>query len=303
MSAAEFKKYILQRPTAVNDKKQLLAILKDAMRSDKKKYHALYQVYEAGILDVLKISNPPSNDERRQIIKILTQQYALAQQAAEFAVDFWVESLDGFSFENIGDLNGGSFMALPQNKEGEDALPGPRLITISYNPLRKEVLLQWKRQQEAESYEVWRSVGEQRAELIKQGTFPLPRFADKEIISGELHTYVIRSKRKAREEKTLFSNILQISVPQESDSFEIGELRVLDDAVQLRWNYLVDVSQYLIKRKGVEESDWKTIAFVPNVQFTYVDKDVINETQYVYQVECQRRNHSALISHEVALTL
>lgn len=301
MGILEFRHYLFQRPSIVSNEKQLLAVLNDAMCNEKKKYQFLCKAYKAGILDALKASNPPSSDDQQRIIQDLQTNYGLIEATAKSTVDFWVQSFDGFSFEGIDPLK--AFMALPKTIGNGEVLPGPRLIAISHNPLRKEVQLQWNRQQTAESYEVWRSIGQEPAILVKSGTFPLPRFSDKEIVSGEVYTYVVRSKAKNSDAFSEFSNMLQIATPFSGSTFEISEVRIVNDAVQLRWTYQTDAEQYCLKRKDLIANDGESVFTIPNSQFLYVDKANAAEAQLCYALECKRRNHTPLVTQEIVLTV
>lgn len=301
MGIAEFKHYLFQRPSSVANEKLLLAILKDAMCNESKKYQDLCQAYNAGILDAIKASNPPNDNDLKHIIWDLQTNRGLVEQAAKATVDFWVKSFEGFSFDGLDSLT--SFMELPRPMSEEGAVTGPNLTGISYNPLRREVLIQWRRDQQADGYEVWRSTGQNRATLVKDGSFPLPRFIDKDTVPGEVCSYVIRSKIKNSEKYSEFSNMLQIAIPDGNSTFEISEVRVLNDGIQLRWTYQTAAEHYLIKRTDLIANEGEVHFSVSNSSFVFIDTFQPGELQLKYYLECERRNQSPLVTHEIVLTV
>lgn len=301
MWIAEFKHYLFQRPACVTNEKQLLAILKDAMCIESRKYQDLRQAYNAGILDVIKASNPPSDNDLQRIIWDLQTNRGLAEQAAKATVDFWVKSFEGFSFEGVDSLT--SFMELPRPLSDEDTVSGPNLKSIRYDPLRREVMIQWCRDHQADSYEVWRSIGQDRALLERDGSFPLPRYIDKDTVPGEVFSYVIRSKIKNSEKYSEFSNMLQIAIPDGNSTFEISEVRVMNDGIQLRWTYQTAAEQYLIKRTDLIANEGEIQFSVSNTSFVFMDTFQQGELQLKYCLECERSNQSPLVTHEIVLTV
>ncbi len=301
MGLLEFKHYISQRPEAVSNDNILLAILSDAMCNEQKKYRALVSAYRAGIWDAIKASNPPSNDEQDHIISDLQTKYGLVEAAAKGAVDFWIQSFQGFSFDNINRVT--SYMGLPIPDKDDLPPPGPQLVKISYNDTLKGISLQWTRQQDAGSYEIWRSVDEQKASIIEQGMFALPRFMDKDISVGKLYSYVVRSKIKDSEKSSMFSNVLQIAVPIDNAEFEIREVRVANDGIQLMWSYQVGATEYLLKIKEAFSEKTEKIIKIPNSQFTFTDNEISVENPLSYMLECERRDGPSLISREITLTV
>lgn len=301
MGILEFKHYINQRPEAVSNDTILLAILNDAMCNDQKKYRALVSAHKAGIWDAIKANNPPSDDEKNRIILDLQANHGLVKQAAEFAVDFWIQSFDGFSFDSINGIF--SYMGLPIPDKADLLSPGPQLVKISYNAALRGLSLQWTRQQNAGSYEIWRSVDEQKASIIEQGTFALPRFMDKDISAGKLYSYVVRSKIKDSGKPSMFSNVLQIAVPQDNADFEVGDVRVTNDGIQLMWTYQAGATEYLLKITDPFSEKTEKIIKIPNSQFTFTDNEISVENPHSYVLECERRDGPSLISKEITLTV
>ena len=91
----EFGRYLKQCPAALKDKTRTLSLLKDALKNDLPKFRVLQAAYELGILEAIQRSNPISTDDRLKITTGLVSQYAMLENAAKNAIDYWQDSVDG----------------------------------------------------------------------------------------------------------------------------------------------------------------------------------------------------------------
>ena len=85
----EFGRYLKQCPAALKDKTRTLSLLKDALNNDLPKFRVLQAAYELGILETIQRSNPISTDDRLKITTGLVSQYAMLENAAKNAIDYW----------------------------------------------------------------------------------------------------------------------------------------------------------------------------------------------------------------------
>ena len=85
----EFGRYLKQCPAALKDKTRTLSLLKDALKNDLPKFRVLQAAYELGILEAIQRSNPISTDDRLKITTGLVSQYAMLENAAKNAIDYW----------------------------------------------------------------------------------------------------------------------------------------------------------------------------------------------------------------------
>ena len=90
----EFGRYLKQCPPALKDKTRTLSLLKDALKNDLPKFRVLQAAYELGILEAIQRSNPISTDDRLKITTGLVSQYAMLENAAKNAIDYWQDSVD-----------------------------------------------------------------------------------------------------------------------------------------------------------------------------------------------------------------
>ena len=90
----EFGRYLKQCPAALKDKTRTLSLLKDALKNDLPKFRVLQAAYELGILEAIQRSNPISTDDRLKITTGLVSQYAMLENAAKNAIDYWQDSVD-----------------------------------------------------------------------------------------------------------------------------------------------------------------------------------------------------------------
>ena len=96
---------------------------------------------------------------------------------------------------------------------------------------------------------------------------------------------------------------MQIAVPAGDSAFEISEVRVLNTGIQLRWTYQTATERYLVKRTDLVANDGDVSFAVPSSQFVFVDPLQPRGVQLKYTLECDQRNQSPLISHEIVLTV
>ena len=94
----EFGRYLKQCPAALKDKTRTLSLLKDALKNDLPKFRVLQAAYELGILEAIQRSNPISTDDRLKITTGLVSQYAMLENAAKNAIDYWQDSIDAEIF-------------------------------------------------------------------------------------------------------------------------------------------------------------------------------------------------------------
>ena len=165
----EFGRYLKQCPAALKDKTRTLSLLKDALKNDLPKFRVLQAAYELGILEAIQRSNPISTDDRLKITTGLVSQYAMLENAAKNAIDYWQDSVDAdILYRALNDadecresrINSAESTARPAIPIKPQQNPAENLLkieSISQDSIRMGIRLQWKKQSEIECYEIWRA--------------------------------------------------------------------------------------------------------------------------------------------------
>lgn len=157
------KAYLKQCPAALKDKTRTLSLLKDALKNDLPKFRVLQAAYELGILEAIQRSNPISTDDRLKITTGLVSQYAMLENAAKNAIDYWQDSVDAdILYRALNDadecresrINSAESTARPAIPIKPQQNPAENLLkieSISQDSIRMGIRLQWKKQSEIES--------------------------------------------------------------------------------------------------------------------------------------------------------
>lgn len=165
----EFGRYLKRCPAALKDKTRTLSLLKDALNNDLPKFRVLQAAYELGILETIQRSNPISTDDRLKITTGLVSQYAMLENAAKNAIDYWQDSIDvDILYRAFNDadecresrINSAESTAQPATPIKPQQNPAENLLkieSISQDSIRMGIRLQWKKQSEIECYEIWRA--------------------------------------------------------------------------------------------------------------------------------------------------
>lgn len=77
------------------EQKSTKAILSDAFNNDKPKINALMSAYDIGIVTIIQEHFPLGNLERSNAINKLIKQYSMLEDKATWAVDQWIDAVDG----------------------------------------------------------------------------------------------------------------------------------------------------------------------------------------------------------------
>lgn len=168
---------------ALKDKTRTLSLLKDALKNDLPKFRVLQAAYELGILEAIQRSNPISTDDRLKITTGLVSQYAMLENAAKNAIDYWQDSVDvDILYRALNDadecresrINSAESTARPAIPIKPQQNPAENLLkieSISQDSIRMGIRLQWKKQSEIECYEIWRAKESEQPVKIKEGSF------------------------------------------------------------------------------------------------------------------------------------
>ena len=152
----EFGRYLKQCPAALKDKTRTLSLLKDALKNDLPKFRVLQAAYELGILEAIQRSNPISTDDRLKITTGLVSQYAMLENAAKNAIDYWQDSVDAdILYRALNDadecresrINSAESTARPAIPIKPQQNPAENLLkieSISQDSIRMGIRLQWK---------------------------------------------------------------------------------------------------------------------------------------------------------------
>lgn len=198
----EFGRYLKQCPAALKDKTRTLSLLKDALKNDLPKFRVLQAAYELGILEAIQRSNPISTDDRLKITTGLVSQYAMLENAAKNAIDYWQDSVDAdILYRALNDadecresrINSAESTARPAIPIKPQQNPAENLLkieSISQDSIRMGIRLQWKKQSEIECYEIWRAKESEQPVKIKEGSFPIPRYQDYDVEANCCYTYL-----------------------------------------------------------------------------------------------------------------
>ena len=206
----EFGRYLKRCPAALKDKTRTLSLLKDALNNDLPKFRVLQAAYELGILEAIQRGNPISTDDRLKITTGLVSQYAMLENAAKNAIDYWQDSIDvDILYRAFNDadecresrINSAESTAQPATPIKPQQNPAENLLkieSISQDSIRMGIRLQWKKQSEIECYEIWRAKESEQPVKIKEGSFPIPRYQDYDVEANCCYTYAIRGLNESQ---------------------------------------------------------------------------------------------------------
>ena len=182
----EFGRYLKQCPPALKDKTRTLSLLKDALKNDLPKFRVLQAAYELGILEAIQRSNPISTDDRLKITTGLVSQYAMLENAAKNAIDYWQDSVDAdILYRALNDadecresrINSAESTARPAIPIKPQQNPAENLLkieSISQDSIRMGIRLQWEKQSEASVYKGYKQDKiEMRGDRAEMSDFPL----------------------------------------------------------------------------------------------------------------------------------
>lgn len=292
----DFSQYLNERPELLLHPKQLMGVVKDVMGSRKAQYRAIQAALELGILDLLRVRCPLEQSERTRLITAIQHDYAMVERAAVFAVDFWDTHMSTELFEKADKANmtweresDSILFSEPDSQASIYVRPvddAPVLIFVKLDYLKNGISVQWQRHPKAERYQIFRIDSKKKSVLLKEGTFPLPRYCDTDVDDGETYTYLLRAviKKDGQEVFSDYSNQLKITASFKQRGFQIREIRVQQDQVQIRWTYQVAIQQYTVKIRQTGDVNWRTSVSLPATQFFYTDGNLTRGTTYIYKV-------------------
>ena len=309
----EFGRYLKQCPAALKDKTRTLSLLKDALNNDLPKFRVLQAAYELGILEAIQRSNPISTDDRLKITTGLVSQYAMLENAAKNAIDYWQNSVDAdilYRAFNDADGCGESHINFAEST-AQPALPikpkqNPfknqlKIKSISQDSIRLGIRLQWEKQSEIECYEIWRAKATEQPVKIKEGSFPIPRYQDYDVEANCCYTYAIRGVNEAGKDIAHSADI-QLIAPSKPPVFQIRELQFTFSGLQLKWNMLFEAEKYIVQKYS-DSYGWTTLAELPVEQTMYLDTAVQSETSVQYKIQCACKNGTELETAEIEVNL
>lgn len=255
----EFGRYLKQCPPALKDKTRTLSLLKDALKNDLPKFRVLQAAYELGILEAIQRSNPISTDDRLKITTGLVSQYAMLENAAKNAIDYWQDSVDAdILYRALNDadecresrINSAESTARPAIPIKPQQNPAENLLkieSISQDSIRMGIRLQWEKQSEIECYEIWRAKESEQPVKIKEGSFPIPRYQDYDVEANCCYTYAIRGLNESGKDIAHSADI-QLIAPSKPPVFQIRELQFTFSGLQLKWSMLFEAEKYIVQK-------------------------------------------------------
>ena len=309
----EFGRYLKQCPAALKDKTRTLSLLKDALNNDLPKFRVLQAAYELGILEAIQRNNPISTDDRLKITTGLVSQYAMLENAAKNAIDYWQNSIDADilyrAFNDADECeeprkNSAESIAQPVTLLKSKQSPSENQIkikSISQDSIRLGIRLQWEKQPEIECYEIWRAKDTEQPVKIKEGSFPIPRYQDYDVEANCRYTYAIRGLNEAGKD-TAYSADIQLIAPSKPPVFQIRELQFTFSGLQLKWNMLFEAKKYIVQKYS-DNYGWTTLAELPVEQTMYLDTAVQSETSVQYKIQCICKNGMVLETAEIEVNV
>ncbi len=304
----EFGKYLKQYPSVLKDKTRTLSLLRDALNNDLPKFRVLQAAYELGILDAIQRSKPISTDDRMKITTGLVSQYVILENAAKYAIDYWQASVDAEilfrTFHGVDECeeNPVSFAESVLPQEPSESIPHTpekllQIRSISQDSIRLGIRLQWEKQPEIESYEIWRAKDAEPPVKVKEGAFPIPRYQDCDVEANGLYTYALCG---LNEKGTILVRSLdvQMTAPSKPPAFQIRELQFALSGIQIKWNMLFEAQKYVVRKKTVA-AGWVTLAELPVEQTGYLDVSAQDGTAVKYKIFCICKNNTMLETSEI----
>lgn len=309
----EFGRYLKQCPALLKDKTRTLGLLKDALNNDLPKFRVLQAAYELGILEAIQRSNPISTDDRLKITTGLVSQYAMLENAAKNAIDYWQNSIDAdilYRAFNDADeceeprINSAESIAQPVTLIKSKQSPSEnqlKIKSISQDSIRLGIRLQWEKQPEIECYEIWRAKETEQPVKIKEGSFPIPRYQDYDVEANCCYTYAIRGLNKSGKD-IAHSTDIQLIAPSKPPVFQIRELQFTFSGFQLKWNMLFEAEKYIVQKYS-DNYGWSTLAELPVEQTMYLDAAAQGGKTIKYKIRCVCKNGTELETAEIKVNL
>ena len=309
----EFGRYLKQCPALLKDKTRTLGLLKDALNNDLPKFRVLQAAYELGILEAIQRSNPISTDDRLKITTGLVSQYAMLENAAKNAIDYWQNSIDAdilYRAFNDADeceeprINSAESIAQPVTLIKSKQSPSEnqlKIKSISQDSIRLGIRLQWEKQPEIECYEIWRAKATEQLVKIKEGSFPIPRYQDYDVEANCRYTYAIRGLNEAGKD-TAYSADIQLIAPSKPPVFQIRELQFTFSGLQLKWNMLFEAKKYIVQKYS-DNYGWTTLAELPVEQTMYLDAAAQGGKTIKYKIRCVCKNGTTMETAEIEVNL
>lgn len=303
----EFGKYLKKCPMALNDKNRTMGLLKDALNNDLPKFRVLQAAYELGIVEAIRRSNPVSTDDRLRITTGLVSQYAMLETAAKHAIDYWENSIDAdilscapFEVDTSTDVFCSS-PAVQPSLVTSSANNVIKVTTISQDSIRLGIRLQWKKQENIDRYEIWRTKGNEQLIKVKDGTFPIPRYQDYDVEPNILYTYAIRGTDEAGK-SLAHSPDLQLVSPDKPPAFQIREIQFAFSGVQIKWTMIFETEIYRVLRFS-DTAGWKMLAELPVTQTAYLDVTAQSGDAVKYKIQCLCKNSTLLETTAIEVSL
>ena len=309
----EFGRYLKQCPAALKDKTRTLSLLKDALNNDLPKFRVLQAAYELGILEAIQRGNPISTDDRLKITTGLVSQYAMLENAAKNAIDYWQNSVDTdilyHAFNDADEcresrINSAESTAqpIPPMKPKQNSFENLlKIKSISQDSIRLGIRLQWEKQSEIECYEIWRARATEQPVKIKEGSFPIPRYQDYDVEANCRYTYAIRGVNESGKDIAHSADI-QLIAPSKPPVFQIRELQFTFSGLQLKWNMLFEAEKYIVQKYS-DSYGWTTLAELPVEQTMYLDAAFQSELSVQYKIQCICKNGVVLETAEIEVNL
>ena len=296
----EFGRYLKRCPAALKDKTRTLSLLKDALNNDLPKFRVLQAAYELGILETIQRSNPISTDDRLKITTGLVSQYAMLENAAKNAIDYWQDSIDvDILYRAFNDADECRESRInPQQNPAENLL---KIESISQDSIRMGIRLQWKKQSEIECYEIWRAKESEQPVKIKEGSFPIPRYQDYDVEANCCYTYAIRGLNESGKDIAHSADI-QLIAPSKPPVFQIRELQFTFSGLQLKWSMLFEAEKYIVQKYS-DVYGWTNLAELPVEQTVYLDAAAQGGKTIKYKIRCVCKNSTTLETTEIEVNL
>lgn len=309
----EFGRYLKQCPAALKDKTRTLSLLKDALNNDLPKFRVLQAAFELGMLEALQRNNPISVDDRLKITTGLISQYAMLENVAKNAIDYWQNSVDvdilyrAFNGadecrESIINSIESIAQPTPSIKAKQDHFENRlKIKSVSQDSIRLGIRLQWEKQPEIECYEIWRGKEKESPVKIKEGSFPIPRYQDYDVENNCCYTYAIRGLNEFGKD-IAYSADIQLIAPSKPLVFQIRELQFNFSGIQIKWNMIFEAKKYIVQKYSYNVG-WITLAELPVEQTVYLDVTTQSEVSVQYKIQCICKNGIVLETAKIEMNI
>lgn len=304
-----FAQYLQERPEIIYHQKQLMGVLKDALCNDMRDVRVLQATMEVGVVETLKEKGGLSATDQARFIATIQHQYSMTEQAAAFAVKFWMQHITPEllkAAEKAEEKWDNSYQSrLPRTEsyqqeaeqEPQKTTGSVQLVSIMQDSLKQGITIQWKRDPKASAYEIWRAEGDGEFQQIEKKSFALPRFTDTQVEAGKTYCYSLRMEQK-KDGLSNFSNVLQITAPMKPPIFQIRQVKINGAEIQLAWVYQVGAEKYTVFRKMGRNSSWEIAEVTEGAKFSFTDRAEAGNC-LLYKIECQKKDGSVQTSEVI----